>query len=396
MDELPSYSRELIEELVERYSLISEEINSNRSNVSTDANLIFVMNESFSDPLRLEGFQTDRDPFSFFREFSDSTLSGNSLSQSSGGGTANSEFEALTALSMEPFAVNISTPFVQLTDQMDNVPSVAKFMQEMGHVSTAIHAHNYRFYRRREVYNSLGFDEIIFSDTMQYTETLDGSPYISDASAYREVLTVMEETPERDFIHLVTMQNHLPHASRYDTVYFDSSGSGNNAEANGYLQDMYHSDQFLENFIEELDNLDEPTILVFWGDHLPGFYGNQIRENNSDLVLHETPLLIYSNYTDLEGNIGTISPIFFMNHVLDILDMEVTPHQALVYQLEERLPAFRDGLYLEENQQTTQTLREDLDEQTLTLLTDYHILQYDMITGRNYASELGFYDGALN
>ena len=75
-----------------------------------ETNVIYIMNESFADPLELEGLDLQSDPIPFTRALMDTSYSGELLSQGYGGGTANIEFEALTGFSMEPFAANITTP----------------------------------------------------------------------------------------------------------------------------------------------------------------------------------------------------------------------------------------------------------------------------------------------
>lgn len=398
MDPLDDYSEQKIEELLDKYQEVAEEINSERDHYDSDTNVIYIMNETFSDPLRLDGFEASNDPIPFYRELTNESRSGNSLTQGVGGGTANSEFEALTTMSLEAFAPNITSPYVQLTETMRYTPNIVSTMNNMGYHTTAIHSHHPRLYKRVDVYNMLGFDNFIYDSLMRSTHRInDDHPYISDDAAYKEILEVLKETNDPSFIHLVTMQNHMPHNSKYDNPDFETVGSNRPDSANAYLQDLFYSDEALEELIIELETLEEDSVVVFWGDHLPSVgrvygEGSEVMElNDNGRTFFETPLFVYSTVENIDQELGTRSPMFFINHVLDMLDLKVTPYQALLLELEERLPAFRDGLYILDDQEHVEK-KEDLDEETRELLQDYYLLQYDITTGRRYAERLGFFD----
>lgn len=120
------------------------------------------MNETYSDPYLLDGFRSDKDPMPFYRDLIDESYNGRSLAQGIGGETANSEFEALTTLSLETMASTISSPYVQLTETLSDTPNVVQLINEMGYHTTAIHSHHPRLYKRTDVYARLGFDEFIY------------------------------------------------------------------------------------------------------------------------------------------------------------------------------------------------------------------------------------------
>ena len=115
------YSKEKIQELFEKYSNEANAINSTRTDSLSDYNFVFVMNETFSDPLRIEGMSISEDPMPLYRELIKSNVSGQALSQGHGGGTANIEFEALTGISLEPLSSNITTPFVFCKNFLHNI-----------------------------------------------------------------------------------------------------------------------------------------------------------------------------------------------------------------------------------------------------------------------------------
>lgn len=219
MNEIESYSENTITTIYEKYAEVAQNINQNRTNELTDTNIIFVMNESFSDPFNLEGIESQKDPLPNYRQIVEESTSGDILAPSIGGGTATNEFQVLTGLSMEPFAPQITSPFIQLTNQMPNFPVITNRMKYYNYKTTAIHPYTPTFYRRNDVYSDFNFDEFRHQENMNYREQVsEKHRYISDFAAYQEVFDVLEETEERDFIHLVTIQNHMPYANKYDNV----------------------------------------------------------------------------------------------------------------------------------------------------------------------------------
>lgn len=393
MEKPPEYSKDTIDNLYEKYSKLADSINSERDSASLkDTNIIYIMNESFSDPQRINGFTTDKDPIPYTRDLMDKTLSGNSLAINIGGGTANSEFEALTGLSLEPFAPQVYAPYVEAADIMTHVPSIVNQANKDELTTTALHPHSPNLYKRLSVYDNLGFDTFIYNETMSFKDRLGKSSYISDMAAYKETMKIVDESKTKDFVHLVTMQNHISYRGIHENLTFNTTGTSNKEDGDGYMESLHYSDLALEELIDYVDNHDEEFLLVFWGDHLPGIYPEEVTSQNSALNLRQTPLFFYSNKRDLSGDVGTISPIYFLNNVLDILEVKVTPHQALLYDLEKDLPGIYGGIYLEGSNESPVSLKEDLNEATKEIYNDYRLLQYDAVSGSQYAEDLGFYD----
>lgn len=393
METPEDYSEISMEILYEKYANIAQEINKNRENETLDTNIIFVMNESFSDPFNLNGIESNKDPIPNYREIANESVSGKVLAPSIGGGTATNEFQVLTGFSMEPFATQITSPFIQLTNQMRDFPSISNKFNNYNYKTTAIHPYTPTFYRRTDVYENLKFDEFLHQDNVVYREQIsEKHRYISDFAAYQEVFDVLEKSKEKDFIHLVTIQNHMPYANKYDNVDFEVTGSGNKEEANAYFKDLENSDISLRLLINKIDDYPEPILLVFWGDHLPGFYEGEVLNNNNNQIMRETPFIVYSNEHNFEEEAGLISPIYLSNYINKKLDFKVNPYEALLLELEEKLPVIDDGLYSDINRQTFYNSREELNENTLDVLEDYSLLMYDISTGNQYAHDLGFFE----
>lgn len=392
VDRPARYSKEKVEQIVNEYSQKAIELNKDRVTPLTDVNILFVMNESFSDPYEIEGMKISEDPIPNIRKIMKNNLSGKILSQGYGGGTANIEFEALTGISIEPLASNITTPYIQLTSKMSEFPTIVSYLKQHDYTATAIHPFNTTMYKRNDVYKEIGFDHFISESTMKNDKILESNRYISDESAYKEILDRMNNTPTMDFIHLVTMQNHMDYTGKYPDTEFQAVGSSNDEEAINYYQDLQYSDIALKEFLNDLDSFEEKTMVVFWGDHLPSFYGKKLYDENGLRTMHETPLIIYTNYNKEEKYINTISPIYLLNHVLEKNNAPLTPFQTLLLELESVLPAFEKNIYIENVAEEIKASRSDLAASTLKVLNDYDMVLYDLTTGENHAHELGFYE----
>lgn len=388
------YSEVKLKEIHDKYSKEAQQINLKRKGSLEDINVIYIMNESFSDPSKIEGISiTGGDALEKYRRIEENNIHGQILSQSYGGGTANIEFEALTGISLEPLSGNINTPFIQMNYQMKNLPTIVDYMKESNHRVTSIHPHGTTMYKRVQNYQALGFENRIFIDDLVHTHTIDDNYYISDQAAYKELVEVMKDSEEKDFVHLLTMQNHKPignYEDKYQNVEYEVTGSTVDRDIEHYLKGMSYSSEALNDLIYELDTWNEKTIVVFWGDHLPSLYSNELYTLNGHLVMHQTPLLIYSNFNEDNNDIGTLSPIYFLNHVLELAQTPVTPFVALLSKMEEVLPAFEKGFYME-SANVFKDKREELKKPTQALLDDYDFIIYDITTGHNYSKKMGIY-----
>ena len=392
MDKPAGDEGDVLQTIEKTYSEKAAAINSQRSATVEQPNIIFIMNESFADPFDLKETSQVWDPIPFTRTLSQESWSGRMLSQGYGGGTANIEFEALTALSMEPFAAHVSTPFTQFLPKETTFPSIVSKLKGRGYYATAIHPYNTSMYKRRQNYDNLAFDAFYYDETMTNRLKIDNNPYISDQSAYDEVIQVMADSVETDFVHLVTMQNHMPYAAKYDDYPLFQETGYRNEKINQYLQDLNYSDQALEQFYEDLQVLDEPTAVVFWGDHWPSVFGEKILENNGQTTLHQTPAIIFTNYLSDSQPLGLLSPIYFYSELARLTDQPVSGFDAFLMDLRQEVPAFEKGMYYSKEKEDFVKSRDDLSEQAQHLLEIYDWIMYDMTTGKKTLINSGFFD----
>ena len=391
--EIPDdFSKVGIAQITEKYQKKADEINQSRVNEKVNANVIYIMNESFADPFDLIEMNKEWDPIPYTREVAKAGRSGKMLSQGYGGGTANIEFEALTGFSMEPFSPTITTPFTQFLPKETNLPSVVSRLKADGHVTTAIHPFDTSMYKRRDNYENLGFDHFYYNATMKHTSKIENNPYISDEAAYQEVLYRMKETEEYDFVHLVTMQNHTPYSGQYDTAPAGAETGFYEDAPNQYLRDLQYSDEAMKHLTDELEKIDEPTIVVFWGDHWPNVFGESVLEKNGEETLHHTPVIIFSNQKTDSKDLQVISPIYFFNEVLSIANAKVTPFEAFLLELREKIPAFEKAMYFEKEAGQYIQSRDGLDKETQKMLEEYDWVMYDCTVGEKLSVQQGFFE----
>lgn len=390
MEKPKGYSEEKIKEITSHYQKLADEKNKTAS--EEQSNIIYVMSESFSDPSRLNGVEITGDPLADYYAVADQTHSGQMLSQNYGGGTANIEFEALTGFSMGLFNAQLTTPYTMLVPKMNQLPSIVSTLKDQNYHTTAIHPYNTSMYKRKDVYEVLGFDEFISENTMTYTDTIEDNPYISDASAYQEVMDLLKEDDTPQFIHLVTMQTHMPYDGKYQQLEYTAKTEDNSgiSSLENYLQDISYSSQSLKAFTEELKKLSRRTLVVFWGDHLPGIYSDTIQNSNEKHTLHETQFLMFDSQGELEKTEAPVtSPFYFAADLMNQTNQQTTGFYQLLLALQNELPAFERELYYQEGQWHREA---QLNKKQAELYQAYEMIQYDIVSGEKYSLQTNFFE----
>lgn len=371
------YSKEAVQKIVQKYQKIAEENNKNRKKLSDEkVNVVYVMSESFIDP-KLGKHLYDygnKEPIPYTKKIKNSQSSGWAASSEYGGGTANVEFEALTGLSN--FFLN-SIPYTSIVPANKDTPSIVKNFNENGYKTIAMHPYNRNMYRREVVYPNLGFQEYKSADGFKNNSKIDNSKYISDESAFNEVLAELKNSQKPEFIHLVTMQNHMPYDNNFYSKHNFSVEAKNGANPENaktiqaYLEGISHSDKAMKNFLSEIKKLNEKTIVVFWGDHWPGIYGEMFEKELNKNDIRRTPLFVYSNFKKEKQDLGTSSLIYNQILALNAFNSKLSPFQYLLSDLREKYPAL-----------TKQFVKTD---EKSDILKDFEMIEYDILSGNKYS-----------
>ncbi len=361
-------------------------------------NIIFVMSESFWDPTKATNLSFSEDPVPNLHHYIENFPGGQTISPTFGGNTANVEFEALTSYSMSLLKPG-SIPYQQVITNKKEIPSIPTALKKEGYYTSAIHSFGRTFFKRDDVYKVLGFDKFNAADTMENVD-VDGD-YISDLAMSKEIIAELEKQKQPTFIHVVTMQNHFPFTEgRFGENLIEISGLENEeskGELETYTEGLRRSDEALQYLIEQLDNLDRPTLLVFFGDHLPSLGTNKsfYKENgyitnektpSERLAMAQTPLLMYANFDMPNDNLGVVSPIYFSNLIFDYAGLNKSLFYQFLSAFYKEIPVLRDELKVDKNGEVIN----DLTKKQKEMLEQYKMLQYDLLVGNQYSKDILF------
>ena len=385
------YSRATMEEIAARYVTAAQTTNATRSPTALDGvNIVVVLSESFSDPTRLDGIEIDEDPIPYTRSLMEQTTSGHMLAQRYGSGTANMEFETLTGMSTSQFDPRLMTPYQMLVPRYEQFPSFVGMTRAWGYDRVAVHPYDTYMYRRESVYPILGFQDFVDKREMTVRKRIQDSPFISDNSAFTEVLHQIDTHDNPLLTHLVTMQNHFPMGDSYDAPMTVRGVEGSTEDdAAAYLRGLSYSDRALRKFLTALSERDERTAVLFFGDHLPPVWPDEVAEENGVVGMRETPFLMWSNFATFNAPQPVTSPVFLLPLLMDQLGAPLPPYYQLLLQLHAQIPAMRAGqLYDAEGNRVEP---DELTAEARQLLHDYRLVQYDLSVGQRWSQDAMFY-----
>ncbi|MDF2670860.1 MAG: sulfatase [Paenibacillus sp.] len=357
-------------------------------------NVIFIMSESLWDPTLLPDISFSEDPLSTLRELQQTAVSSTLLSPQFGGGTSNVEFEVLTGLSMSQLPAG-SNAYQQYIGRP--IPSLASYFSDLGYKSMAIHSYEGWFWNRVQVYPLLGFQSFMSKEFFVNPEYKGG--FIADDEVARSIIRQVEQTEEPVFLYAVTMQNHSPYeTSRYYDYPIDIQGnltSDARDLLNTYVRGVQDADQSLKLLIDYFSAAEEPTYIVFFGDHLPTlgyeydvyFQGGLIQSRNSAewsleemLSMHSTPLIIWSNVPSEMKIPPVLSSSSLGAYMLDMLQFEKPAFWAANEELNRQLPGMINGLAVD----SERNLYAGVPPSLLSEVDRYSKLQYDLLFGKQF------------
>ena len=421
MDEPEGYSEETMREVAARYADAADTMNKTRTEYLDESTVIFVLNESFSDPSRVPGIELNQEATPEVDAIREQTTGGLMLSSGYGGGTANLEYMSLTGMSMANFNSSLTSPYQQLVPSQRWTTSVNQMWGDAEN-SLGFHPYEPSMYSRATNYRKFGFSHFYTlegDDVIAHRDTIDKSPYVSDAATYRSVLDEVGSTDANQFISVITMQNHMPYNDWYADNEFtvtntdgaEPLGEDETREIETYAKGVSLSDKATAEFLDELDAIDKPITVVFYGDHLPGIYSTAGEDQNNSLALHLTDYFIWSNKAS--GSQGTknensdyTSPNYFIAQAAEHMNAKVSPFLAFLTQMHEHVSAMEppvvnniqgwsripegQPIYLDAD--GNPMVESEMDAATRQLLEDYKLIQYDVTAGDGYFKDLGFMD----
>jgi len=369
---------------------IMDESDSNHSTKSP--NIIFVMSEAFWDPTLLKSVSFSSDPIPTFRNLQKNYTSGWLLSPQYGGLTANVEFEVLTGNSTS-FLPQGAVPYQQFIKEP--ILSIASILKGQGYYTAAVHSYLGWFWNRNSVYQKMGFDTFISSEAMKKAK--HKGYYISDSEVSRQIIDQLENKKQPIFLYAITMQNHGPYdQKRYNTNEIKVNGDISDKSKSileTYVQGLKDADNSLKILVDYVNTFKEPTIIVFFGDHLPllgddySVYkdtGYLSSEKSQEWALEDykkmrsVPVVIWSNFKQNKKEINNMSDSFLGLYVLKMAGAELPPYFRYVDYVYSILPGFLKELKID----SQGNLHPGDDKDYKKLMDKYWLIEYDKLFGK--------------
>ena len=420
MDKPEGYSQEAMEALAKKYNSAATKINSTRANNLTDNTVITILSESFSDPTRVPGIALAEDPMPNIRALKETTTSGLMLSPGFGGGTANIEYQSLTGLDLALFDDSMQSMYQELVPHQKNPFAWNQIWNaEYGKSgSVAFHSYYKNMYLRDANYKKFGFNKFYTLDSepaITHQDRTDNSPYVNDAASYQNIIDQLNKEEHPQFLQLVTMQNHMTYDNWYFNNQFEQANVTENlndyerGQINTYAKGVSITDQATIDFLNQLNAMDKPITVIFYGDHLPSSYQTAAADKNNTLALHQTDYFIWSNQASASAgvkldasNTAYTSPNYFMEMAAEHMNAKVSPYLAFLTQTRTDIPALErlvigaggfdtdaSTAYLDQNGNAIK--RKALSKQAKNTLHDYKLIQYDMTAGKGYLNDTNFF-----
>ena len=367
--------------------------------------IIYVMDESYWDVSELEqyGIEFDTDVSANLHALQQTSAYGRAYSPSFGGGTCDVEFEALTGYSVS-YLPSGSKPYQQhVTKPMFALPS---YLKTQGYQTAAVHCFWARYWSRDTAYPNLGLDDFISLEKMHGVQKVRRHYWttglVTDDSMADQIIgqyeTMKAQSDAPVFLHAVTMQNHTNYnKDNYpddQRVKVTEAPAGLKASTVGALEDfatgIRDADAMLGRLTDYFSQVDEPVILVFWGDHynpIDSNYDIYTRSgyasgSSADPRLHQTTLLIWSNYSDRAVDLGTIAAYDISPVMMELFGLRQPAYfQFLGRQLRAAYRANTRGTILEKDG----TASDELTPLQQKWSDEHWLLQYDLMFGKGYA-----------
>lgn len=319
-------------------------------------NIIMIMNEALADFSSISDIETNEDYMPFIHGLTENTVKGDLFVSIFGGGTSKTEYEALTSNSMA-FMPKGSTPYVTYISRKTS--SLATTLRAQGYGGmVAMHPYKGSGYKRNKVYPLLGFDK--FYDLPEFNNAKVIRNHVSDEGNFDKIIEVYEQNRKKDkkpfFLFDVTMQNHSSYDRKWDNLSDDiSTIKDYGDDVNIYLNLVKASDDAFKKLVEYFSNVDEPTMIIMFGDHQPKlnnhFYENvekgfSLGDEYKMFEKYNTPFVIWANYDIEEQTDVKISANYMGTIVDELAGNSMSGYQQMVNEIRKDIPIITAGGYI--------------------------------------------------
>ncbi|HEX7814232.1 LTA synthase family protein [Dyella sp.] len=234
--------------------------------------IVVIQSESFFDPSIVKGYENSDLTPNLHRLAAEGS-SGPLHVPTFGGGTIRTEFEVLTGLSLRYFN-SMQFPYLQMSNKV--VPSMVRTLRSHGYETVAIHGNDPTFWNRNTAFQAIGFDRFVSQSSFPKNAPMDGK-YMADSAMTDEIIHQLKDSGPPQFLFAISIEAHGPYdvnpadiAERDTITVPDGIDGKTRTETQNYLYHIRHADQELGRLADTLAKRDRPTLLLFYGDHLPG------------------------------------------------------------------------------------------------------------------------------
>ena len=395
--------KKITKQYTENESTETQEKNTSTQNKTTKKpNVIAIMNESFADLKAVGDLQTSKDYMPFFRKLKENAIKGYTYSSVFGGNTANSEFEFMTGNTLA-FLPDNSVPYQLFL--RSKTAGLTYTLKDQGYSPCyALHPFYKTGYGRYKVYPLMGFDKFYTSDNFSvFTDTVNY--HITDSEDYKKLISLYENRTDKDkpfYLFNVTMQNH----GSYDGSTLETGDEvqiegdlQSYSKAEQYLNMIKMSDKALKELVHYFEKVDEPTVIVFFGDHQPDleetFYNRLLHTDIQKLEgedleqLYKVPFLIWANYDIKEENVEKTSNNYLSTYLAEVAGIKKTGYLEYLTKLREEIPAINAIGYWDKNGKFYEI--DDKKSPYYDLIHEYNLLEYNNLFGKDNQQKEFFY-----
>ena len=378
-----NYSSDAALALMEQYSATPAD-----ETVTRPTNIVVVMNEAFSDLSIFENLSLNEDATPFLHSMTENTIKGLMYPPVTGGGTASVEYEFLTGLSNSFLPPHCVAYQLYMNEDM---PALSSLTKDCGYSTTAFHPYHATGWNRPIVYDWLDFDRQFYNTDVTAPRYV--RRYISDERNYEMVYDLTEQAAGKPtFIFNVTMQNHSGYAQGWTnlprTITLSEEFNTADPKAQQYFCLMRASDDALARLISHYEQVDEPTLIVFFGDHQPSlsndFYellhGKKLSERTTEDILKQyaVPFFLWANYDIPEQQDVRISSNFLGVLTAKTAGLPLTGWANFLSDLHEQLPVITPVGYITADG-TVVKEAEQLSPEQQDRLKQYEMLAYTAV-----------------
>ena len=290
-----SCPRDYSEEEIERIE--KTEDNLPATNEKNQPNILFLQLESFFDPTLVNYLKISEDPIPTFRKLMREYSSGYYKVPAVGAGTANTEFESITGMSLHYFGPG-EYPYKSILKETtcESAPYVLK---NLGYSTHAVHNNEANFYGRRSIFPNLGFDTFTSAEYMAEENDKNPLGWTKDEVLTDEIIKCLDSTEGPDYVYIISTQGHgaYPEEQLIDDPEITVTGAATEAQNNQweyYCNEIHEMDNFVKELTDALADYPEDVILVMYGDHLPTM-GLTV-EDLKNKYLFQTEYVMWDNF----------------------------------------------------------------------------------------------------